>query len=293
MNRLGMRGIKLSGVGLVILMPLLVTSFSQQPKSSPPYVIEPTPRPMSTAADVLQRLYSKVVTYEDAILISSDDTEPITYSTGKIGLLPKSRGFSMPSEVDIEKSPKLDSHLIGSVLNAYHVQTGGPRFKVISSDWGLHIIPAQVRSRDGRLVSAISLLDAHITVPFEKRMPSEHFKAICEAITASTGITLKDFMPWLNGYYAATGAEAYRFDAEEYKRIVSFEWGATNMIAREAVIDFLKHSSSTLSWKILCEPAEGFCVFNMMPLEVNHPAPDGRARWTPIAHDRDQTVNSK
>jgi hypothetical protein len=293
MNRLGIQGIKLLNVGLIILIPLLVTGFSQENKASTPYVIGPTPRPMSDAADVLQRLYCKVVTYEDPILISIDDTEPITYSTGNIGLLPKSRGFSMPSEVDIKRSPKLDSRLIGSVLNAYDAQTDGPRFKVVSSDWGLHIIPAQVRSRDERLVSAICLLDAHITVPFEKRMPSEHFKAICEAITASTGVTLKDFMPWLNGYYASTDAEAYRFNAEEYKRIVSFEWGATNMIAREAVIDFLKHSSSTLSWKILCEPAEGFCVFNMMPLEVNHPAPNGKARWTPIAHDRDQTVNSK
>jgi hypothetical protein len=253
------------------------------------------PRPLAAAADQLQRLYGKPVTYEDPILMWQGDKQAIPNAKGNMGLIPTRRDFTMPVEVDRNNTSLPNAELlVGKVVNAYHAQTDGPRFSVSSSTWGMHIIPAQVRDADGHLKEAKSLLDGCITVPTAKRTPEEHLHAICAAVTASTGIALKGFGPWLNEYYAPSNVRrSGRFIAKEEIDKISFVWGATNMIAREAVVSFLEHSSTTLSWRLLCELNEGFCVFNMGPVEINFVDPEGKPAWTALDHDREKSSNPK
>ena len=198
----------------------------------------------------------------------------------------------MPDEADPNKTPKLDVELVSKVVDAYHGQTDGPRFKAISSQWGVHIIPAQVRNADGHFIEARSLLDTPITVPLAKRTAGKHFQEICAAVTTSTGITLKAFGPYFNVSFAPS---SLKFDpinptTEDVEKM-SFDWGATGMTAREAVLSLLEHSSTTLSWKVLCEPTEGFCVFNIAAVEVNFVGSDGKTSWAPLFHDREKASN--
>jgi hypothetical protein len=54
---------------------------------------------------------------------------------------------------------------------------------------------------------------------------------------------------------------------QEYLESISFEWGATDMVAREAVLNLLEHSLTIPNWMILCDPTKPVCVFNLGPFD--------------------------
>ncbi len=273
---------------LLFVFSGLPSAFAQAPYSSSSNVTLDEIRPLCHAADLLERQSGKPVTYEETILLWRGDKEAMQTAGGRINLLPKRRAFSMPVEANLDKTPTVDAGLLSKVVNAYHTQTDGPRFKVTSSSWGLHIVPAQVRDADGHFTEAISLLDARITVPLARRTPIEHIHAICAAVTVSTGITLKEFGTYVNALFAPSSAKFHTSDAtkEDLERI-SFDWGTTNMIAREALVNLLQHSSTTLSWRLACEMNEGFCVLNLGAVEVNI-VWNGKLTWTDLDHDREK-----
>jgi len=199
----------------------------------------------------------------------------------------------MPIEADPDVTPLLDSGLLNKVIDDYHKQTEGPRFKVSTSSWGLHIIPTQVRAKDGQFAEVKPLLDVHITVPTAKRTPAGHFLAICNAVTAATGIVLEASGPGINTEFALSSLKFYgpRATQEDLEKI-SFEWGATDIVAREAVLNLLEHSSTTLTWMVLCNPTKESCVFNMGSFEGRIMGPDGQRHLMPL-HDRENKANPK
>jgi hypothetical protein len=280
MNRM----VRIFTVRYSIIMALVLTiaaglNLAQTADSSSPQLISESARPLAEAAVILQGEYGKPVTYEDPILMWPGDTDQVQYIRGGTGLVPKRRSFSMPAEANPNKSPVLDTELLREVVNAYNTQTDGPRFKVSASHWGLHIIPDQVKNSRGQFVNATSLLDTIITIPRATRTPSAHFDAICKAITAATptGIELKPNDQWMNQYFSEE-RRLPRILNEEQKAQLSFDWGTTDTVAREAVISLLEHSATTMTWKVLCQPDEGFCVFNLQPVLVDVKNPDGTLR---------------
>ncbi len=236
-------------------------------------------------AELLQKQYGIPVTYEDSILTWRGDTEQTKYPNGKWGILPMSKSFSMPIEADLDVSPSLDSGLLNKVIDAYHMQTDGPHFKVSKSSWGFHLIPAQVRAAYAQFVEAKPPLDVHITVPIAKRTPAQHFSAICEAVTAAVGFSLEAFAPYINVEFASSSANFSKFrPTQKDLEKISFEWGVRDMVAREAVLNFIEHSSTTLSWMVLCDPTKPDCVFNMRAFE------GGQSHSIPL-HDREKKMN--
>ena len=191
----------------------------------------------------------------------------------------------MPPEV---QNRSLDLDTVGRAVIAYNTQTDGPRFKIITSRWGWHIVPDRVRNVDGQFEPTKSLLDTAISIPAAKRTPLKHMETICEAVTAATetGFVLKPNIPWLDQYFAPENTIPRWANDEELEKI-SFEWGCDQTNARNAVIDLLEYSSSTLSWRVLCEPGEQYCVFNIMPVMVPFIGPDGKMHKTSLVHDRD------
>jgi hypothetical protein len=174
--------------------------------------------------------------------------------------------------------------VLAKVLDAYHTQTDGPRFKVSVSHWGLHIIPTQMRDVNGHFVRVVALLDTSINIPIAKRRPTEHFRAICEAVSVSTGITLNLSAGFLDQYYAPNGILPPRVMADSDKEQISFAWGATKMSAREAIIDLLEGSATSMTWRLLCE-SEG-CYFNLLPIEVVIQDSDGQFIRKTLSYDR-------
>lgn len=268
-----------------------ISAFAQTVEWNPLY-----PRPLDQARLFLENQYEKPVTYEDPVWRWIGDSVAVgSEPDGPFGRLLWDRHFDLPREVTREENPKLDVRLVQRVIDAYHQQNpGDTRFKVAESSLGLHILPALVHDENGVLVEASSLLDTRITVPSAARMPSEHFRAICEAVTSASGTKTDLNDPWLDQAFAPNAAVppkggAARFTAKE-KEPYSFNWGASGVTARDALIQLIASSNTTLSWALLCEPSlrpkNRSCALNVVPLIVTRAGPDGKPDKKYRTYDR-------
>jgi len=235
----------------------------------------------------LQEYFAKPVTYEDPIWMWEGD---MTTSAVAKGLYPRDRTFTLPVELKPGKNLTLDTALLGEILDAYHRQTDGPRSRVISSRWGLHIIPAEARDTTGRWAPAGSLLDTRIYIPVAGGRPFMHFRALCDALTKASGIKIIPGSHWLDQFFAPNGiVPPYsRLLTEEEEKQISISWGANDVTAREALISLIELSATTLSWDFRCNPQpwDRFCVFNLNPIQILVEGPDGKPQRKSLTHDR-------
>jgi hypothetical protein len=254
------------------------------------------PRPLEEAQLFLENQYEKPVTYEDPVWRWIGDSVAVGSQTdGPFGRLLWDRHLDLPDGVTAQENRKLDARLVQRVVDEYHRQNpGDTRFKVVESSLGLHILPAYVHDENGTLVEASSLLDTKITVPSAARMPSEHFRAICEAITNASGTRVDFGGQWLDQFLAPNGAVP-RYGAEtlltaKEKEPYSFQWAASGVPAREALIGLIESSSTTLTWALLCRPSlkpqDRFCVLNLGPIQVTRADSDGKLVKKSLSYDR-------
>jgi hypothetical protein len=245
--------------------------------------------PMYDAAEMLEGMYLKPVTYEDPILVCDSDLDSMPLINGEMRRIPKRRSFSMPSDANPKNTPILDSKLLREVLDAYENQTNGPHFRVTGSSHGLHIIPAEVRDRNDRYVRAITFMDAIITVPVKIRTPSEHIKALCDAINASSrmNIELHTNLQYFDQYFSQVRISRTPTAKESEK--ISFPWGIDRIVARDALDELLEQSATTMTWALLCD-TKPLCVLNMYALVASYEGPDGKQLRTALSHDRKKMI---
>lgn len=235
--------------------------------------------PLEKAAGRLEQLYAKPVTYEDPQRLARSEIEFLMPRPG--GPAPTPGGpryfrvlrhtFVMPPGVTPAEAPTLNAELVNKVVEAYHQQNPGQaRYRVLESRLGVHIVPLQVHDETGALVAASSPLDTVVGVPKARRTASEHLTALFQAVTAASGIPVNITTTWFDDYFAANGylLPADRTGAE--RPYMLFEWGVDMMAARDALIDLMDGSSSTMSWRLECGPIwqDKTCYFAMMPLAV-------------------------
>jgi hypothetical protein len=208
------------------------------------------------------------ITYEDHIWMWSGDIN--INSTGR-NRSPLIRSFSLPDELNAYRLPELNMDLLQKILAAYHRDTDGPRFRVFSSGVGFHIVPMEVRDATGRLVSISPLLDMPIAVPVESRAPSGHLAAICEALTAASGIRIISGARDFDQYFAPNGIvpAKYRQLTDNEKKLAYFAWG-TDANVREALISLVEPSATTMTWNLRCDPDvdDWGCVLNLNPIQI-------------------------
>jgi len=235
--------------------------------------------PVSDAADLLRHSYLRVITYEDPLWewpgemrVLGPRVDPAT----KGGWTPDWVLFTLPDAAS--PAPDLSARL-AQVLAAYHQQTGGPRFQVLTSKLGLHIVPLQVRDRDGHLAPAQNPLDKLVFVPQQERTAHEHINALQSALVAANdgleigiGPLVTDLRgDSLNFMFAPTRADNR-----------PFVWGTAipNMTARNALIDLLDHSATTFYWDMRClgtlSVRYNTCTMHIAPLEITTVGPDGK-----------------
>jgi hypothetical protein len=244
----------------------------------------------------LENQFEKPVTYEDPVWRwLGDSVAAGSQSDGPFGRLLWDRQLDLPNGSTAQESPKLDVHVVQRIVDAYHRQNpGDTRFKVVESSLGLHILPAYVHDENGTLVEASSLLDTKITVPSAARMPSEHFRAICEAITNAAGSRVDLGGKWLDQFFAPNGtvprSGATALLTAKEKEQYSFKWGASGVLAREALIGLIESSSTTLTWALLCRPTltpqDRFCVLNLAPIQLTRANGDGKPVKRALTYDR-------
>jgi len=236
--------------------------------------------PVSDAADLLRHSYLKVITYED----------PLWQWPGEMRVLspradPATKRASSPAEVSFAlpggNTQALDLPArLAQVLAAYHEQTGGPRFQVLTSKLGLHIVPLQVRNRDGQFAPAQNPLDKLVFIPQQERTAHGHLLALDSALVAANdglNITISPKVVDLRGdsfnfMFAPTRADDR-----------PFVWGTavSNMTGRDALIDLLDRSATTFYWDMRCLGAltVGYnqCHMYVAPLEITTDASGGQS----------------
>jgi hypothetical protein len=257
-----------------------------------PQVITNKHHLMLYAAELLEQMYVKPVTYEDPVLSWSGDTSQVPNSVGKMLAIPKRGKFTMPVEANPYKTPTLDIELLEKVVDAYQKQTDGPRFRVTSSQWGLHLIPNYVRNKSGQFVKSKNLLDTIISIPVGRRTPSLHFAAICDAVNANNDIGIRlEFIPQgLDANYSQVRIS--QFPNEEEQEQISFSWGINEVTARDALINMFDNSATTFTWHLLCDTLlEPICGLNIMPIKVNYMGSDGKPFTTGLSHDRKKATD--
>lgn len=141
---------------------------------------------------------------------------------------------------------------------AFNQSSEGTRFDVLPSKYGVHIVQRRGHDEHGRLVDVRSALDARITIPTAARTPREHLSAFTAAVTAVTGIKFE--------------ADAFPFNADGFNRayktpLPPMTWGTKSTVARDALIDFLRRSPNTFSWRLNCQssaqPLDRGCLLNL------------------------------
>ncbi len=262
---------------------IMLTAIGAAQMPSPIPTAGPTPiasrRPLADAADVLKHLYGKIITYEEPVLTWRGELEPQNGRdpSQKWAIAAKTLAFTMPSETGFEPNVGV---LLERTLQEYHQQTAGTRFRVLTSDWGYHIVPAQVHDQTGTFVPAGSVLDVRVTVPAAARTPIQHYISLITAITGASGTKVE------SGVRGKPGG----FDNVFRATPAQFKWGADDVVARDALIDLLKRSSTTMIWNLWCQPSakaeDRFCVLNMSMLEVTITDPQGNRTNRVLKFDR-------
>lgn len=233
-------------------------------------------RPLMSEADRLQHIYGKVVTYEDPVYVWRGELRPL----GR-GFAPLDIAFFRPADSGSEPSAE---GALREIIDAYHQQTAGPRFKIVTSTFGLHIVPIQVRDDRGLFVPARNPLDAGVDVPPQERSVTEHFKALCTALGSFFGMDIRYFDG--NAFINNTSLFEQRFAAQPAR----FTWGTNGLTARDAVIALLERSATTYSWQLRCEdgatPKDRSCVLNITQVEVTVTDRAGHSFNTTLQYDR-------
>lgn len=227
-------------------------------------------RPMANVADRLRHNYGKVITYEDGMWEWPGEMRPSgPNTTGRGALVHTSFSFALPDESSL--APDLPTRL-AQLLAAYHKQPEGPRLQVLTSGYGLHIVPLQVRDRGGQFAPARNALDEHVFIPQQERTAHDHMRALVSAVASAGSGLQMIFAPQVvsvkgrdafNDLFAATPADNH-----------PFVWGTAipSVSARDALIDLLDRSATTFFWDMRCRGTGSekynICVLNVGPLEV-------------------------
>ena len=120
-----------------------------------------------------------------------------------------------------------------------------------------HVVPVTVRARDGRVINQSSILDARISVPFERFRPvTKMLDQIGAALGSATGHRV------LVGTIPINLLTPARM-----------EGGATNEVARVVLARTLRATGADLSWRLLYAPSYGYYVLNLSRVQPSFQGP--------------------
>jgi hypothetical protein len=253
----------------MMLVIQVATAQQQTPASSSSLVA--SPRPLADAVQILQATYGKVVTYEESMLTWQGDLEVQGRDPkAKWALIPRTHAFTMPA---VSGSDTDLTRVLENTIAAYHQQTSGIRFKVLSSTLGYHVVPVQVHDENGRSVSATSVLDHIVTVPSEARTAEGHLQALTAAISSTASLPVH-----INAF---PGGHPDAIDRLFRRQAEVFPWGVSSAVARDALVDLFTQSATTFSWELKCQASaqarDRFCVLNVGVIEVAETDSQGKA----------------
>jgi hypothetical protein len=246
---------------LPIMLVIHAATVQQQTPAGSSSLVS-SPRPLADAVQILQATYGKVVTYEESMLTWQGDLEVQGRDPkAKWALIPRTHAFTMPA---VSGSDTDLTRVLENTIAAYHQQTSGIRFKVLSSTLGYHVVPVQVHDENGRSVSATSVLDHIVTVPSEARTAEGHLQALTAAISSTASLPVH-----INAF---PGGHPDAIDRLFRPQAEVFPWGVSSAVARDALVDLFTQSATTFSWHLKCQASaqarDRFCMLNVGVIAV-------------------------
>lgn len=151
-------------------------------------------RPVMRALLQLSKQYGYVITYEEPILIYTDDLRDVTtqrhisrYSARKI-LIPHGGSLQLQLPAGSKIGEQGMDDLLQQLVEAWaDSNQGGAHFAVEEDGATFHIVPTEVRDSDGNWQAVESILKKPISLPSQPRDKYQTFDAICRAISISAG----------------------------------------------------------------------------------------------------------
>lgn len=193
-------------LGLAIISTLVVFSTASMPfvaAQTPGVTLTiNSPRPVAKAIEELMDKYGYVITYEDPPYVYSGDLNDVTqqYRKDVKRFPPESAprlwvpmggalqvqlpSDTKPTEQDIQHTLQ---QLVQSQLDAGQ---GGGHFVVEEDGSTFHVVPTEVRDVNGNWQNVTSILATPISLANEIRTEDGTIKAVCDAVSAKTGVRL-------------------------------------------------------------------------------------------------------
>jgi len=157
------------------------------------------PRPVAKAVEELVARYDYVITYEDPRFSHEDDLQDVTaqvrrdldqYPTGKAPKVIGPRGGKLT--LTLPSSAPVNSQTMASVLDklirAQSTRGEGGHFRVMQVGDVFHVVPTEVRDRNGNWIAQSSILDSPISLPTENRSEVGMIDAIVKAVSADAHV---------------------------------------------------------------------------------------------------------
>jgi len=217
------------------------------------------PRPVALAAEMLEKSYGWIVTYEDPPFTHESDLLDVTETVRrdldkfKPGQAPKvfvPRGGQLALEFDVEPAtqrPAAADLVIQQLLDAYNLDGPGT-LRLERNGQRLHIIGASAKDKDGVWTAHQSVLDAVITIPPQKRTGMMLLQAFCAAVSEASHTPVLIGTGPLNLFV--------RYETEA---------GASNQNARDFLITQLDQMTgrARLSWQLLYDSNRKMYLMNI------------------------------
>lgn len=210
------------------------------------YIHVDDPRPVAKAATEMSRHYGYGISYEDPAYSFSDDLQDVTDSVSnqpsvnsasrRRVLVPAGRTLDVRLSDGTVGGREAVAAGLRQLLQAQASGAFGGRFRLEESQSMFHIVPTEVRGKNGDWVPQSSLLAKSISIPAGERTGSEMLRMIASAVSRATGQTVELGVMPLNAF-----SNARHFPTKSAP-------------ARDILIDLLQQSSPNLTWRLLYAP---------------------------------------
>jgi hypothetical protein len=258
---------KTTTVLLTTLLTLGLVCRSESAPSEPLTIKDPRP-----IAEAVRRLVEKdgyVITYEDPRYAYAGDIQDITDQVSKPSHDPARarsrvivpRGGSLSFETPSSNS----ASDIAAALNKIVASGGdtGAHFVIQRDADAFHVVPSDVRDRDGNWQPVGSILATPITLSPKKRTYSELMHDIAVEASQGAGVTVTPFSSFGGGLHAH-GAEP-----ETYSITANEEPASVVLTRALAAVG----GKSAFYWLLLYDPGDKKYVLNILPTRRTPPDP--------------------
>jgi hypothetical protein len=149
---------------------------------------------------------------------------------------------------------------VQALADAYNKENQHWTVQVKEAGDYLVLVPKSAKDAGGVSRPASSPLDLKVDVPRASRMPEGHISAILQSVEAQTGFLI---LADVGGNVGPIRPFGLAFGSGDPGDLKPFEWGASGVSARQALLSVLEASWTTFTWSLRCSsgvhPHRGGC----------------------------------